>query len=424
MKHAISLVAASLALSLSAVAPAPAEQINVLSHRVHQLVSVGGTPGTSGGDVTADWRAKNGDINWITGDVDAIHDRLRRELQLQTGTISVGVMLSRFAYPEVYAGLEPLDAYQAADPIDDFKGISEGMLQGMTYQGHIYGIPFRQATSALLYNEALLKEAGFDGPPKTFDEMLSMAKALHHVDKNGSEVFGIADNVGQDPVHTLNFIMAFGKQLIEPDFTLNAGSDQVVKALAALKDLYDHGGVSRSVLTATLDDDIAAVQSGRAAMTIDVPGRLGVLNDPKLSQFPGSIKVVPVPPGADGVSPAQTEVWYLVIPKNAPDKQKAWSLVKALSQPEATVREALNGNGAVRPAAFEDKRVADFVPTAAAQLASVAVAKIAMPGFRNAPQAGEVIQEEVGAVLLGRSTPEQGAANLARRLAPLLPAKQ
>jgi multiple sugar transport system substrate-binding protein len=412
------------AISLATAVSAQDAAINVLAHKVHQSVSTGLTAGTTGGDVTAEWQAKNGPINWITADVTPLHDRLFREMTLGTGNISLAFFLNRFASPKVFDQLEPLDSYEAANPIEDFEGLSKGMRDGMTYQGHLYGIPFRHATNALIYNEQLLKEGGFDGPPKTMAELVDMAKKLHHTDANGQEVFGLANHSGDSPTFILNMMLASGKPFLENDYTLNANTPEFIATLNTLKDLYDSGGLINDYVTSNLDGIISDLQNGRAVMTINPFGREAVLNDPKLSRFPGAFKVTPVPAGADGAIPAQTEVWYLVIPKNSPNKELAWDLIRTLSSPEATVREALNGNGATRPGAYEDPRIIAAIPTAAAQASSVGSAHLALPGFEEATRAQAILSEEADAFLLGQQTAEDAAAHIQARIEPLLPKKQ
>lgn len=417
------LVAAAT-MSLASAASAEDVSINVLGHKVHQTVSTGLTEGTTGGDVTADWQAAaHAHINWITTDVNALHDRLFREMTLPVGNIDVAFFLSRFASPKVFDQLEPLDTHGATSPIEGFDGLSKGMLDGMTYNGHLYGIPFRHATNAFIYNEALLKEAGFDGPPKTFADLIAMAKKLYHVDKNGQKVYGLAQE-GDSPEFILNLMLATGKPFLESDYTLNANTPEFISALKTLKDLYDNGGLVDNYLSTNLDGLISDLQNGRAAMALQPFGRENVLNDQKLSRYPGSFKVAAVPVGADGKVPSQTEVWYLVIPKNAPHKDLAWDLVRTLSAPEATIREALNGNGVTRPAAYQDPRVVAAVPTAAAQSQAIASAHLALPGFDGATRAQAILSEEADAFLLGKQTAEQAAANIQSRIAPLLPKKQ
>ena len=52
-----------------------------------------------------------------------------------------------------------------------------------------------------------------------------------------------------------------------------------------------------------------------------------------------------------------TEIWSMAIPKNSKQKELAWDLIRELSSKENTVRIALNGNGPVRPAAYDDERL-------------------------------------------------------------------
>jgi multiple sugar transport system substrate-binding protein len=378
--------------------------LTVLAHRVHQSVSTGETAGTTGGDVTESWRKATGvEINWITADISPLHDRLMREMTLGTSNIDLAFFLNRFASPKVFDLLEPLDAWQAKDPIEDFDGLSKGMRDGMTYKGKLYGIPFRHATNGLLYNEVLFQQAGFSGPPATFHELIEMAKKLYHKDAAGNEVFGFTQESSTSPTFLLNLALANGKPLLEPDYKLNADTPEYIATLTQLKDLYDHGGLVRNFVQMNLDLLIADMQNGRAAMTINPFGRWAVLV------------------GADGTVPAQTEVWYLVMPGNTPHKQLAWSLIKTLSSPEATVREALNGNGPTRPAAYKDPRVIAADPTASAEAVSVATARLAFPGFDKAQQAQDMMCEESDAMLLGRQSPEQAAKNTQRRIEVLLP---
>lgn len=423
MRRSVTRLLLALALGASTLTPVLAQQFTVMGHRVHQLAATGTADTAKGGDITEEWRKAHGDINWMVGGHGEIYDRLMREAAMPTSAISVGILLGRAGYPEFFENLEPLSDYQAKDPISSFDDISKGMLDGMTYDGKLYAIPMRQATSSLIYNEALLKAAGVDAPPATFAEMVELAKKLSHKDASGTDVNGLTFMFSSDPLHPLNMIFGFGKQLIESDYTLNASTPEVLNALKALKDLYDSGGISKNILASTLDTMIADMQAGRAVMAIDVPGRLGVLNDPKMSAYAGSFKSVPLPLGPNGTSPTQTEVWYMVIPKNAPDKDLAWSLIKTLSEPEATIRMALNSNGAVRVSAYQDPRVIEAVATAAVQAETVPLAKLAIPGLRNGERVSEVITTQIGAMLLGKFTPEQTAENLQKELSALLPAK-
>jgi multiple sugar transport system substrate-binding protein len=50
-----------------------------------------------------------------------------------------------------------------------------GSVAAITYEGKAYGVPWFTDTGLLYYRNDLLKKSGFDGPPKTWDELKEMA---------------------------------------------------------------------------------------------------------------------------------------------------------------------------------------------------------------------------------------------------------
>ena len=112
----------------------------------------------------------------------------------------------------------------------------------------------------------------------------------------------------------------------------------------------------------------------------------------------------------------------MAIPSNAPKKELSWSLIRHLSLPEATIAEALNGNGPVRPSAYDDARVQKLIPSAAAEKRARAAARLVVPGFPNAARAMDIFMEELGLAMLDRKTPQQAMRDLKTRVQPLLPA--
>jgi multiple sugar transport system substrate-binding protein len=128
-----------------------------------------------------------------------------------------------------------------------------------------------------------------------------------------------------------------------------------------------------------------------------------------------------LPDGADGRPiPAKTSVWAMAIPRNGRNKDLAWSLIRHLSTPESTVLATLNGNGPVRPSAYNDARVKELLPYAAAEKTALASARLITPSFPNAPRAMNVLMEELGLALLGRKDPQTAMNDTKARVVPLL----
>jgi multiple sugar transport system substrate-binding protein len=191
-----------------------------------------------------------------------------------------------------------------------------------------------------------------------------------------------------------------------------------------LRDLFRSRAVPRNLANVKTEDIITLMQQGRVAMTNQPYGRFVNYNDPKQSKFADQISVRPIPMTAaagGGPSPAKTSVWAMAIPSNARDKALSWSFIKALSGKEATIAAALNGNGPVRVSTYEDKRVKELVPYAAAEAATLPRARLVVPGFSNTAKAMDVFMEEAQAAILGAKEPLAAMREAKRRTAPLLP---
>ena len=184
--------------------------MTVVSHQVHKLVLTEG----AGGDVTAPWREAHGtDLEWITLDLNAIHDRLFREASLSDSEVSFGFLVNARSTPDALQLFEPLDDFMASEPIEDLEDIAPGMRQLDEVEGKTYGIPFRQATAGLHYNEALLEERGLSGPPKSIEEFADYARKLTYTRDDGTNVYGFAYEA-QNYSNVVNIARAWGGAFI------------------------------------------------------------------------------------------------------------------------------------------------------------------------------------------------------------------
>ncbi|MBM3524641.1 MAG: extracellular solute-binding protein, partial [Alphaproteobacteria bacterium] len=165
-----------------------------------------------------------------------------------------------------------------------------------------------------------------------------------------------------------------------------------------------------------------AMQQGRAAMTNQPFGRFVNYNDPKQSKFPGEIEVATFPmSGSNKPAPAKTSVWAMAIPKNAKHKALSWSLIKELSSKASTIRAAANGNGPVRPSAYDDPKVRELAPYSEFERAVLPNARLTVPGFEHAAKAMDIYMEEIQKAMLGAIEPLAAMRSAKARIEPLLP---
>jgi multiple sugar transport system substrate-binding protein len=419
-RRRLGLAAAALAASPGA-ARAQAATLNAFGHRVHQIV----TNGAGGGDVTAAWRAANkAEINWITlGEVGPIHDRIQRELALNETSLDLVHVLNGFASPRLLAQLEPLDPYMRDQPIEDFADISPGMVAPLKLDGALRAVPMRHTTNALIWNQALFEERGIAGPPKTFEELVDTARKLTFKRPDGSQVHGMVFHAGSIALW-VSCARAFNGDFMTLDAKVVCDQPPAVKALSVLAELQREEVLPRGMTGIALEEITTWMQQGRAAMTMTAFARIGSLNDPANSRYPGKIKAASVPMTAElaGKVPFATtfEFWSYAIPKNSKNKALTWSLVRALSSKEGTLKMALNGNGPVRGSTYSDPAFAKDIARATIEAQALREGRIPLPAFDNQARANDVFIEECQAALLGMKPPQQAMGDAARRVQALL----
>lgn len=395
-----------------------AAKFAVVAHAVHRAaVTTGG-----GGDITAPWRTANRDIavEWLTFGIEAVNERALREATLAQSSIDLAFMLDRYTGPQ-YANLfEDLREWQARDPIPAFEEIPAGMLRAHTFAGKLTGMPYRHATHGLHVNRAIFEERGVT-PPRTVNDLAPVAEKLAHDRPDGTRVFGLLLNM-EDPATPVDWIRGFGGDFITDDYKVIIDRPEAVRCVTMLRELVQKNVLPRNSMNLKNEDINTMMQQGRGAMANNPFGRYTVHNNPQASRFPGRIDAIPLPLAVDGGPlPAKTSVWALCIPKNARDKALSWSFIKHLSSSENTILAALNGNGPVRPSAYEDPRVKQSLPYAEAERIALRTARLVVPSFANAGRAMDVFMEELGLALIGRKAPQEAMTEVRRRVEPLLP---
>jgi multiple sugar transport system substrate-binding protein len=395
--------------------------LNVIAHPVHQRAATG-----SAGNITAEWSKTSGvGVTWLTFDIGPLFERLTREATLAETTIDVAFLLNSQASPKVLSLLEPLDAYQAQNPIEDFPDIFKGMVDGVSHQGKLYAIPFRHAVSGLHYNEEFFKERGIAGPPSTIEEFTELAKKLTYTRADGAKVYGFV-MTGNHYANIVDLARAWDGDFITTDYRLVVNQKGMVTAVKAMREMYEAGVYPRNFSALKSDDIDTWLQTGRAAMSIATISKTRNYNDPKNSKFPGKLKVTNLPVSKElkqkyTVAPAKIEYWSMAIPKNSKNKQLAWNLIRAMSSKANTLITALNGNGPARNSTYERPEFVQQVPWAAVEQRVLKVARIPLPPFDSAAQAGDILLDGQQASVLGMKTPQEAMDEVANRVKPLLP---
>jgi multiple sugar transport system substrate-binding protein len=201
-------------------------------------------------------------------------------------------------------------------------GLYPSIVSAGQYQGQTYGIAPGVNDLALYYNKDLFTKVGLT-PPTTWAQLSTDAKTLTSGSRKGIAFSAAATEEGSFQFEP--FFWSAGADLKTLD------SPQAVQALTLWQTLVSGGYASKSVVNWTQSDVEAQFQAGNAAMMVNGPWQLPLLNAAKGLNF--GVVSIPVPAaGQPSVSPLGGEVWA-VGHTNSAEEQKAVAVVKCLLTP-------------------------------------------------------------------------------------------
>lgn len=249
-------------------------------------------------------------------------------------------------------------------PLDDMPGFNEikdavfpGPLATNLYKGKHYGVPLDTNTMVLVYNPEILKTAGFEGPPKTIDELKAIAAKL----KGKKDVWTFAPG-GPYPWQFLPWFWSLGGTITDDNITKASGflnSEAGVAALQTMVDLNKSGAIGPAFLGGQ-PDTWGGFKGGKYAMIVDGPWFFAIMGKELGDKAVGA----PMPAGPGGsisVVGGENTVMF----STTKNKEAAWKFIQFLLSEEAQLAMAKTGQIPVlKSAANSDviKSVAYYAP--------------------------------------------------------------
>ncbi|MBV9354903.1 MAG: ABC transporter substrate-binding protein [Chloroflexi bacterium] len=227
-----------------------------------------------------------------------------------------------------------------------------------TYQGKLYGIPFRSEAIAQLWNKQLLQNASLDPAqgPQSWDDLVSMAtKTNHPPDAYG---FGlIAGDPGNTFFRLATFIWANGGDLLSGDYTQAiCNQPPTVEAVQFYTDLATKYHVAPdTALTATTEQMDGLFVASKLALY-----QTGQYIRPNIQQNAPNLQWAVEPTIKRQTIAGPLGGWNWVIPRGAPHPDAAWQLIDFMSQTGTMADVAVDiGVFPSRKSALADPRFQD-----------------------------------------------------------------
>jgi multiple sugar transport system substrate-binding protein len=344
---------------------------------------------------------------------EALHDKIVTAATSKAGTYDV--VLLDCIWPAEFAAAEFILDVTDLVPDEMREDIWPGAMESVMYQGQVYGMPWLNDVLYLYYNEAMLKEAGFEEPPKTWEELREMAMAAK---EQGLAEYPFIESFQQGEVLTIAFayyLLSFGGEFFNEDNTPAFNSPEGLAALQFMVDGINEGFYNPASLESEYEAVRRAFSQGNSLFAVNWAYQLNLANDPEESLIAGDAKVA-LMPGQANPSATINGGMGLAIMADSENPEKAWEYIQYLSSPDVQKRYSQNALP-VWKSLFDDPELAEMQPEVAKEQDFIQVSKDQYEFLRNRPivpfysETSEIVAREVQAALTGNKSAEQALAD-------------
>lgn len=158
--------------------------------------------------------------------------------QLAAGTAPDIIQID-YAFLEAFWKTDDFVDFNATEGVD-LSGISEGLLEGITSpDGRLIGVPSGLNFTCLFGNQAAADKYGVDlSQHFSWERLLEEGKRVHEQDENAYLIYPYAVSRYFFEPYLFNLT---GKKLVEDDYTLGFGREELVATYTYIEQLYEQG---------------------------------------------------------------------------------------------------------------------------------------------------------------------------------------
>ncbi len=247
-------------------------------------------------------------------------------------------------------GIEPLEELVASSGEISDSNYFEGIWNTNIIDSKLYGIPWYVDTRLLFYRKDIFKKAGFDNPPRSWNELLEISRKIKALSKE-EDRYPIYMPTNEW-VPFIVFGLQNGASLLKENNTLgNFSSPEFKEAFEYLIDYHREGLAPLSISAVT--NVYQAFAEGYIAMYISGPWNIVEFKKWMKDSLATKWGTAPLPaPDLNTPGTSLAGGSSLVINSKSEKKAEAWKLIEYLSRKDIQVRfySLLNDLPAVKKA--------------------------------------------------------------------------
>lgn len=332
------------------------------------------------------------------------------------------VWIGNFAENEWIVPIDQFTSNPAlADPDLDLADFFPLTLNAFgAWNGSIYGLPFDNYSGLLFYNRCMLEEAGFDGPPETWDAVMNEYGPALTGDGKYAYALQSKRNETQSADSFARMLWPFGGSFLNAEFRSNLMSPESQTGLQFRQDLMQY--MPEGIVSYDHAETVNALAQGDVAFITEWSAFYSTLKNPETSTIVDCLGIAPEPAGPAGRKPALGGFSLAVTSQASPEEQAAaWLFIQWLTSKANAEQYLRLGGVPARQSVYEIPGIAeefDFVP-ALVESWQDGVPEF-RPRFAEWPEITEIVQEWGTKMMLGEVTTEEGAKEIGDRMEAVL----
>ena len=262
------LVASVLLAACAPAAATTAPAAGPVTVRILLMQQAGPTPDENNA-IAAEFNKLNPDIQVVIDYVayDALHDKIVTSMSANPPTYDAFLMDDGW-YGEFQKAGYLLDVTDRIT--QDMKDKVFKSAWGVTTVGDkLYGLPYFLDTKYFFYNEELLKQAGFNEPPKTWEEMMDMAKVIK---EKGIAEYPVVWSWAQREAAICDWVVLLtgnGGSMMDANGQPAFNNDKGVETLTWMVQSIDDELSNPSSVTNIEDNVVSVMQQGKAVFALN-----------------------------------------------------------------------------------------------------------------------------------------------------------
>ncbi|MBQ6610830.1 MAG: extracellular solute-binding protein [Oscillospiraceae bacterium] len=294
----------------------------------------------------------------------------------------------------------------------DLDDIYQGALDATKYEGQYYGMPWLNDVKYMFVNMELLKQAGVDAAPTTWDELIADAKLCKD---QGICEYPIVGCYAQAECLVCDYTCiagSFGGAFVDENNNPTLNSPENVAALDFMAQTLKDGLCNPKSLEMIEDDVLSTFAAGNAVFAINWTYQYASMNDESTSSVVGQGAITPIP-GTDKAQSATVNGGMpLMITAGCKNPDEAWDYMLFLASKEMQAKYCANALP-IWKSLYTDPQVIETAGEAVVEASQIQFDYIVnRPMVPYYSELSTSMQTELQLVLLGQKTAQEALDGL------------